>query len=128
MNNAIFGFSLKLLVAISFVFCIHITVLSALKTPLFENLIIASYLTNYLMALVIYIALYLLKKKYLDLLGFIFMGGSFLKFGVYFVFFNPSFKQNGTVNAFEAAAFMIPYFVCLLLETTALIKLLNSKP
>lgn len=127
MIKPIIGFSIKLIIALSIVFGIHIAILSYLKIPPFENLILASYIVNYAMALAIYISLYKLRIKYLDLLGFIFMGGSFLKFAVFFIFFNPLFKENGNVSSVEAMSFLTPYLACLIIETFYLIKLLNNK-
>ena len=127
MNKPIIGFLIKLLVALSVVFGIHITILHFLKLPLFDNLIVFSYLINGILAITIFVVLYKLRIKYLDLLGFIYLGGSFLKFGVYFIFFNPTFKESGTINNLEAASFLIPYLLCLIIETYYLIKLLNNK-
>lgn len=120
-------FGIKLLIALSIVFGIHSVILYFLGISLFQNLLISSYITNYFLALLIFLILVKLKKKYLDLLGFVFMGGSFVKFGVYFIFFNPVFKQNGTVSPQEATAFLVPYLLCLIAETFYLIKLLNNK-
>jgi hypothetical protein len=94
---------------------------------LFENRIVFSYIINVILAFVIYAGLFKLRVKYLDILGFIFMGGSFLKFGTYFLFFYPAYKQNGDVDGLEATSFLIPYMVCLFFETFYLIKLLNNK-
>jgi hypothetical protein len=125
--NPVLIFFLKLLVLLSVIFGIHLLVLSYLDTPLFNNLIIASYGVNFILAVIIFYALYLLRKKYLDLLGFIFMGGSLLKFAVFFIFFFPNFRQNGNVDGLESASFLIPYMTCLLLETIYVSKLLNNK-
>ena len=127
MSKQIAFFSIKLLISLSVVFGIHSLTLYYLDISLFQNLLIASYITNYFLALLIFFILIKLKKKYLDLLGFVFMGGSFLKFGVYFIFFNPVFKQNGTVSPQEATSFLAPYLLCLIVETFYLIKLLNNK-
>lgn len=126
-TNPILIFFLKLLVLLTVVFGIHIVVLNYLNIPLFNNLIIASYSINFILAIIIFVALYKLRKKYLDLLGFIFMGGSMLKFAVFFLFFFPAFKQNGNINGFESASFLVPYVTCLLLETIYVSKLLNNK-
>jgi len=120
-------FGIKLLISLCVVFGIHSVILYYLNISLFQNLLIPSYITNYFLALLIFFILVKLKKKYLDLLGFVFMGGSFVKFGVYFIFFNPVFKQNGTVSTQEATAFLAPYLLCLIVETFYLIKLLNNK-
>ena len=123
----ILQFSVLLLIVLSMAFGIHLAILSYFNYPLFENMIIASYSANYLLAFIIFIALYLLRKKYLDLLGFIFMGGSFLKFGVFFIFFFPVFKQNGEINTLESVSFLLPYITCLILETFYVSRLLNNK-
>lgn len=127
MIRQISVFGVKLLISLGIVFGIHSLILYYLNISLFENLLIASYIANYFLALLIFFILVKLKKKYLDLLGFVFMGGSFVKFGVYFIFFNPIFKENGTVSPQEATAFLVPYLLCLIVETFYLIKLLNNR-
>ncbi len=127
MIRQISVFGVKLLISLGIVFGIHSLILYYLNISLFENLLIPSYIANYFLALLIFFILVKLKKKYLDLLGFVFMGGSFVKFGVYFIFFNPIFKENGIVSPQEATAFLVPYLLCLIVETFYLIKLLNNK-
>ena len=127
MTKQITVFGIKLLISLFVVFGIHSVILYYFNISLFQNLLIPSYFTNYFLAILIFFTLVKLKKKYLDLLGFVFMGGSFVKFGVYFIFFNPVFKQDGTVSAQEATAFLVPYLLCLIVETFYLIKLLNNK-
>lgn len=127
MIRQILVFGIKLLIFLSIVFGIHSLILYYLNISLFQNLLIPSYIANFFLALLIFFVLVKLKKKYLDLLGFVFMGGSFVKFGVYFIFFNPIFKENGTVSPQEATAFLVPYLLCLIVETFYLIKLLNNK-
>jgi hypothetical protein len=127
MIRQISVFGVKLLIFLCVVFGIHNLILHYLNISMFENLLIPSYITNYFLAVLIFFILVKLKKKYLDLLGFVFMGGSFIKFGVYFILFNPIFKENGTVSTQEATAFLVPYLLCLIVETFYLIKLLNNK-
>lgn len=124
MSNDVINFYVKLIIALTIVFGIHILILSFLSLPLFENLIIESYTINYILALIIFTALYLLKKKYKNTLGFIFMAGSFLKFGVFFILFYPIYKQNGGITTLETTSFLIPYILCLFMETFFLAKLL----
>jgi hypothetical protein len=127
MSKPIIGFCVKLLLALSVVLGIHIAILFYLGLPLFDNYILAAYFVNYILAIAIYFTLYKLRIKYLDLLGFAFMGGSFLKFAVYFIFFNSTFKENGSVSFIEAISFLSPYLTSLMIETFYLIKLLNNK-
>lgn len=127
MNKPVIGFCVKLLIALSVIFGIHIAILYFLELPLFDNQILLAYIVNFILAISIYATLFKLRIKYLDLLGFIFMAGSFLKFTVYFIFFNPIFKENGDVSLVEATTFLTPYLACLIFETFYLIKLLNNK-
>jgi len=127
MIKPIIGFSIRLVIALSVVFGIHFIILSYLNVSIYKNLIIPSYIANVVMAIIIYGALFKLRIKYLDILGFIFMAGSFLKFAVFFIFFNPSFKADGNVSSIEATSFLIPYLACLTIETYFLIRLLNNE-
>ena len=127
MIKLIISFSLKLIVLLAVVFFIHTKIISSFEMDVFGDRIIPSYLVNYGLAVIIFSGLLKLKEKYLDILGFVFMGGSMLKFVIFFIFFNSSFKEDGVVTAFEAFSFLIPYIVCLIIETFYLIKLLNNK-
>ena len=126
MMNQVINFFLKLIVILGVVFAIHLIILAKINQPLFNNFIIEAYIVNGLLALIIYSTLYFLKKKYLDMLGFIFMFGSFLKFGVYFIFFYPVFKEDGVIIRQEATSFLVPYIASLIVETYCLVKLLNE--
>ncbi|NLP57225.1 DUF6168 family protein [Lutibacter sp. B1] len=127
MSKTIIGFCLKLLVVMSVVFSMHSLILYFLKLPLFANLIIPSYLINSILVTVIFIILFKLREKYNHLLGFIFMGSSFLKFAVFFIFFYPIFKEDGHISTLEATSFLVPYLVSLIIETFFLVKVLNNK-
>jgi len=124
--NQVINFFLKLIVILGVVFAIHLIILAEINQPLFNNFIIEAYIVNGLLALIIYSTLYFLKKKYLDMLGFIFMFGSFLKFGAYFIFFYPVFKEDGVIIRQEATSFLVPYVASLIVETYYLVKLLNE--
>ena len=126
MMKQVINFSLKLIVILGVVFAIHLIILAKINQPLFNNFIIEAYIVNGLLAGIIYSTLYFLKKKYLDMLGFIFMFGSFLKFGVYFIFFYPVFKEDGVIIRQEATSFLVPYVASLIVETYYLVKLLNE--
>ncbi|MBP8793251.1 MAG: hypothetical protein KBH29_08730 [Lutibacter sp.] len=127
MNKPIINFALKLIIATGILFSIHAFVLYFLNTPIFTNRIELSYIINYMLAVSIYAFLYKLRIKYLDILGFIYMAGSFVKFGFFFLFFYPVYHKNGKIDIFEATTFMTPYILCLFFETFYLIKLLNNK-
>ncbi|MFT7330283.1 MAG: hypothetical protein ACI848_000346 [Roseivirga sp.] len=108
------------------VFLIHIGILNFLVLPLFENKIILSYVINFLLAAIIFTAIYRLKETQKDNLGFLFIGGSFIKFLVFFLLFYPFFKLDGNIDKLEFSSFFVPYIVCLVIETTSLSKFLNK--
>ncbi|MDA8595302.1 DUF6168 family protein [Flavobacteriaceae bacterium] len=81
-----------------------------------------SYFVNALMALGIYLIIYLLRNKFRDQLGFLFLFGSFIKFGVYFLFFQGNLGEG----KLAFSLFFIPYAVCLIIEVLALRKILNQ--
>ena len=126
MNKPI-RFAIKLVIATGLLFLVHLLILHFLNAPLFINRIELSYIINYFLAIGIYTLLYKLRIKYLDILGFVYMAGSFLKFGFFFVFFYPLYRENGVIDILEATTFMTPYILCLFFETYYLIKLLNNK-
>jgi len=85
-----------------------------------------SYIINAVLAALIYITLYLFRRKLKNYIGFLFMGGSFLKFAVFFILFYPDYKADGDINATEFAAFFIPYAICLVIETVFTAKMLQK--
>ena len=126
MKNEFTVFSIRLLLILSVVFCIHILMLYFLNFPLFKDMIVLSYVINAVLAIGIFGVLFKLKDKYGSQLGFLFLGGSFLKFIVFFVVFYPVFKADGQVTSLEFSSFFIPYIISLLFETFSLVKWLNK--
>ncbi|MCO6500767.1 MAG: hypothetical protein J5I47_10370 [Vicingus serpentipes] len=130
MKNDLVKYTIQftfLLALITVTICLlHFLVLHFIAAPLFDNNIIGAYVANYALAIVIFGSLVLLKKKFSDSLGFIFMGGSILKFACFFIFFYPSYKLDGKISPLEFSAFFIPYTICLITEVIFLIKLLKD--
>ena len=85
-----------------------------------------SYVLNAIMALIVFFAIYIFRDKYRDLLGFFFLGGSLLKFTLFFIFLYPGFNQDGSLERLEFLVFFVPYGFALVLETFFLVKLLNT--
>ena len=126
MKNTFTVFSIKLLSILSLAFILHILVLYFLGLPLFNDMIIEAYLINLALAIGIFGFLYKMKEKYGNQLGFLFLGGSFLKFIVFFIVFYPYYTLDGDVSSLEFSAFFIPYVLCLIIETVSLVKWLNK--
>lgn len=114
------------MIFLAFAFGIHLFVLSQLDAPLFGNRIIAAYVVNFVLALGIYLALFLLKTKMSEQLGFLYMGGSFIKFLCFFLFFYPYYKLDGDLDSYEFAAFFVPYLISLIFETLGVIEFLKK--
>lgn len=85
-----------------------------------------AYLINFLIAyaLIFIVLFYLQKLK--NYIGFIFLGGSLVKFAVFFLFFYPYLTTNSEINTASYALFFVPYLICLVFETFKLSKVLNS--
>ncbi|MGV6845254.1 MAG: DUF6168 family protein [Lutibacter sp.] len=126
-KSSIIAFSIRLIFFMVLLFVIHISILSYLNLPKFNNQIILAYLINSFLAIGIYSLLYVLKDGFEQILGFIFLGGSFLKIIVFFVLFYGSYKQDGVITNPERFSFLSPYFLSLFLETFYLVKLMKTK-
>ena len=126
MNNIFFKFSIQLIILLAITLGFHLLILNYIESPLFENKIILSYGFNTLMAIAIFGVLYYFKDTYKDKLGFLFIGGSFFKFALFFLLFYKSYKADGIISSYESAAFFVPYLICLFFETNSLAKLLNK--
>ncbi|MCM4150208.1 hypothetical protein DHD05_01280 [Arenibacter sp. N53] len=125
-HKFLFTFYLSLVLLSFLVFCLHILVLYLIGFPLFDHMIVLAYLLNMVLALIIFSALYWYRVKYRDQIGFLFLGGSMLKFLFFFIVFYPFYNEDGHMESLEFTSFFVPYFVCLLLETLFTARMLNS--
>ncbi|MEM8999159.1 MAG: DUF6168 family protein [Bacteroidota bacterium] len=121
-----FQFFMLLLLALLLAFGVHTFVLSNKELPIFDNLIVRSYLVNGVLAALIFGVLYQFRKKLKNQIGFLFMGGSLLKFVFFFLMFYPVYKGDGDMSRLEFAAFFVPYATALFLETYYIAKMLKS--
>jgi len=119
-------FSSRLIVAVLLAFTLHLFLLYNAELPLFENKIRASYLLNTILTIGIVFLIFVLKKKYTNQIGFLFLGSSLVKFLMFFMVFHGPYKSDGNIDALEFSAFFIPYSICLVLETFYLSKWLNE--
>ncbi|MBT8298756.1 MAG: hypothetical protein KJO52_10510, partial [Maribacter sp.] len=93
--NPIVQFLVLLVLTLGIVFALHITVLNYKELPQFDDLIVLSYLVNGILAAIIFGALYIFRATLKNQIGFLFMGGSFLKFIFFFILFYPAYKADG---------------------------------
>ena len=114
-----------LFLVIGLAFSLHFSYLNYQQVPLGEHLTWQAYLFNFLTASLILVFLLKRAKKNKSNLGFFFMGGSFLKFLVFFLLFYPQYKADGEMQTIEFASFFIPYAICLSVKSFVLIRTLN---
>ncbi|RED48911.1 hypothetical protein [Seonamhaeicola aphaedonensis] len=126
MTNPFIRFVIKSVILFITAFLLHIGLLYVLQLHLFENYIVLSYSINLILVVIVFGVLYLLRKKYKSQLGFLFLAGSLVKFAVFFIVFQPLFKQDGDISSLEFASFFVPYLLGLLIETISLSKWLNK--
>lgn len=110
-----------LAIVMALVFAIH-----SLFITQYNQLLIKSYWVNYLMAVIVYSLLILASKKFSEQLGFMYMGGSFIKFFIFFLILKPSYTAVGLANKTGLVYFFIPYIVAVFMETKMLAKILNK--
>lgn len=119
-------FLVFLIGSLGLVFLLHTQILDQNGLPKYANSIVLCYAVNALLAAFIYIILFVFRYKLKNYIGFLFMGGSFLKFIFFFVIFYPIFREDGVMDKFEFAAFFAPYAVCLIVETIFTSKMLKK--
>ncbi|MEN3323843.1 hypothetical protein VP395_08900 [Mariniflexile soesokkakense] len=105
---------------------IYVWILNYTQSTVLQNQIVLAYVINTTLAMGIMLCMFLLKKRFKDQLAFIFMLGSFIKFGCFFIFFYPVFNSDGNVTRIEFFSFFIPYAICLVSETVTTIRILNK--
>ncbi|NJB71527.1 hypothetical protein GGR42_001989 [Saonia flava] len=125
-SNTIPRFLVYLLISLGLAFVVHITILKSAGFPKYDNFIVKSYIVNGTLAGLIYIIIFVFKQKLKNQIGFLFMGGSFLKFIFFFLLFYPLYKEDGNINRLEFAAFFVPYAISLIIETIFMAKMLNN--
>ena len=120
------SFYIRLIGITALVFAMHLFVLHWLQLDLFANKILDSYVLNVSIALLLYFLIDKQKERFKNNIGYIFIVSSFLKFALFFVLINPSYRLDGVTTRLEFSTFFIPYAVCLIIEIHALTVILNS--
>ncbi len=121
----LFNFWLRLTVSCVLLYFTHYYSIRFLGGVSKESLLLQSYCANYALAIFIFGTLCLLRKRFNDHLGFLFLYGSFAKFAVFFIFFYPVYHSDGHMNRQEFLEFFIPYLICLSIGTYYVSLLLN---
>lgn len=112
---------LSLIVATSFALALHVWLVNAFEIDFTASKIVWAYVANVLITAGLIVWLLNLPEKYITSLGYFFLYGSFGKAIMFFILFYPGYRADGEVSRAEFSAFFVPYAVCLIVETTALI-------
>jgi hypothetical protein len=113
-----------LLIAFSLGFVIHTTLMpDALWGQI--QIMWLCYGLNFGLAVLIFWAVLATHKKNAMLVGVVFMGGSMLKFGLFFLLIYPDFKADGLVGRDELSLFFVPYLISLFSMTYAASRVLQ---
>ncbi len=119
-------FIFQVVLALLLVGILHYGIIYAKDWPLALPDLIWAYLLNLVLAAGIYTAMLQFAAQQSRYLGFLFLIGSALKFAAYFIILQPIFARDGSLSKVEFFYFFIPYLICLLAETMALVKLLRE--
>ncbi|NHF59118.1 hypothetical protein FK220_007190 [Flavobacteriaceae bacterium TP-CH-4] len=119
-------FLVLMLITLALAFFIHINILARNGLPQYADRIILCYVVNAILAAAIYGSLFYFRQRLKNHIGFLFMGGSFLKFIFFFILFYPAYKADGEMSRLEFAAFFVPYAICLVIETVFIAKMLKK--
>ena len=124
MTKPLLKLGCGLLIALSLAFVIH-TVL--MPDPLLEQtrIMLLCYGFNFGLAVIIFWAVLATHKKNTMLVGVVFMGGSLLKFGFFFLFIYPDFKVDSLGGRDELSLFFVPYLISLFSMTYAASRVLQ---
>jgi hypothetical protein len=126
MSPILSNFLIRLFVITAIVFIAHLFVLNFFEFSfLFDNIVL-SYSINTFSAILIFLLLFLLRHKFKNQLGFIFLFGSVIKFGLFILLLYKPFYNDGMVSRLEFFIFFIPYFFTHTIEIFSLSKWLNK--
>ncbi|WP_108802703.1 DUF6168 family protein [Aquimarina sp. Aq107] len=122
IKNLLSFLSIFLLVLLV-VYGVHIGVVNFFSINNDPTIINLSYIFNAVYTIILITAILILRKKFKDQIGFIFLAGSFIKLAV----FVAITKLNGIVmDKSVFLDFFTPYVISLILEVYYVSKILNS--
>ena len=120
-----FLLSLFFLLAIAFGF--HVWILFELELGAEISKLLLSYLINGAAAILLFRLITIFISKKSEILGFLFLIGSLLKFILFFSVFRPVIFAGLEDNKSSFSYFFVPYAVCLSIEVFHLVKELNNQ-
>lgn len=126
MSPILLNFLIRLFVITTIVFIAHLFVLNFFELSVLIDNIVLSYCINTLSAILIFLLLFVLRHRFKNQLGFIFLFGSVLKFVLFILILYKPFYADGMISRSEFFIFFIPYFFTHTIEIFSLSKWLNK--
>ncbi|MDG1571449.1 DUF6168 family protein [Robiginitalea sp. M366] len=105
-----------LLLAMGLVLAGHAFIRAQMGLPALGDLLPRSYTVNFVLAFGIVAVLYVFRQRASHYLGFLFIGGSLLKFLAFFLLIYPELHADDTLSRAEFFSFFAPYLTALVLE------------
>ena len=122
-----FRYSVLLFLLMTVSFFLHWKALEILSRTVDLGHLLPFYVMNYITGVAIVSALIFLSKNKGEVLGFVFMAGSLLKFAVFFMVFYPELHENDASKKATFILFFIPYILSVITEVWYLIRFLNKQ-
>jgi len=122
-----FRYSALLFLLMTVSFFLHWKALEILSRTIDLGHLLPFYVMNYIMGVAIVSALIFLSKNKGEVLGFVFMAGSLVKFAVFFMVFYPELHENDASKKATFILFFIPYILSVITEVWYLIRFLNKQ-
>ena len=108
-------------------FLLHSLIVGRLMAGVAMNELLLYYGLNLIPGLLIGIVIIRLSVNRGELLGFAFMGGSLVKFAVFFIFVFPYLSEMEGLRKSQFASFFVAYSVSMITEVFYLIRYLNRQ-
>jgi hypothetical protein len=125
-RNSSFLFIFQLTVVLGLFALAHSFLYDHFQVKYTKNELVYSYLFNYLITAVFFLAMIYFKDKRSSQLGFVFLFSSLIKFTLFFIILAPVLRFEGSVKSITFASFFVPYSISLFLEIFYIIRLLNK--
>ena len=122
-----FRYSALLFLLMTVSFFLHWKALEILSRTVDLGHLLPFYVMNYITGVAIVSALIFLSKNKGEVLGFVFMAGSLVKFAVFFMVFYPELHENDASKKATFILFFIPYILSVITEVWYLIRFLNKQ-
>ena len=119
-------FKLRLFLFLLAAYFIHSFLIKNQIDPVLNKMLNVSYLGNLIITAAVFFVLTFLKEKQAKNLGFIFLFTSLFKFAFFYFLLEPTFQADGQTSSLEFFLFFVPYSLSLIIEVTALVKVLNE--